>query len=71
MIVYIGIAFALLVLAAGIISAANAAKPYADEQAKKAFASELADKCRTPPGYSDEQWKQHMGHHPDLYKECL
>lgn len=30
-----------------------------------------ADKCATPEGYTDEQWKQHMGHHPDQYKECL
>ncbi len=29
------------------------------------------DKCATPSGYTDEQWKEHMGHHPDLYKECL
>lgn len=30
-----------------------------------------ADKCATPQGYTDEEWKEHMGHHPDLYKECL
>ena len=29
------------------------------------------DKCKTPAGYTDEQWKEHMGHHPDQYKECL
>ena len=36
-----------------------------------AIASELGDKCATPPGYTDEQWREHMGHHPDRYKECL
>jgi len=29
------------------------------------------DKCATPAGYTDEQWREHMGHHPDQYKECL
>lgn len=30
-----------------------------------------ADKCAAPAGYTDEQWKEHMGHHPDQYAECL
>jgi len=34
-------------------------------------ASELPDKCKTPEGYTDEQWREHMGHHPDRYRECL
>ncbi len=38
---------------------------------QKAMKSDLADKCKTPPGYTDEQWKEHMGHHPDQYAECL
>ena len=39
--------------------------------AARAFTSELPDKCKTPAGYTDEQWRQHMGHHPDRYAECL
>ncbi len=35
------------------------------------FSAELSEKCKTPPGYTDQQWKEHMGHHPDRYKECL
>ncbi len=31
----------------------------------------LSDKCKTQSGYTDEQWKEHMGHHPDFYEECL
>ena len=38
---------------------------------RKGIASELNDKCATPPGYTDESWKEHMSHHPDRYKECL
>ena len=34
-------------------------------------AAELSDKCAVPPGQDPEQWKQHLGHHPDLYAECL
>ena len=29
------------------------------------------DKCSPPAGYSIEEWIEHMGHHPDIYKECL
>lgn len=38
---------------------------------RKAMSSELTDKCATPPGYTDESWREHMSHHPDRYKECL
>ncbi|MBI5065166.1 hypothetical protein HZA97_02915 [Candidatus Woesearchaeota archaeon] len=34
-------------------------------------AAELSSKCTAPPGYSQEQWTEHMGHHPDQYAECL
>ena len=34
-------------------------------------ADEASDKCQTPAGYTDEQWREHMGHHPDRYSECL
>jgi len=30
-----------------------------------------ADKCSAPEGYTDAQWKAHMSHHPEMYKECL
>ena len=29
------------------------------------------DKCATPSGYTDAEWKEHMGHHPDMYAGCL
>ena len=29
------------------------------------------DICKTPAGYTDQQWIEHMSHHPDLYSECL
>lgn len=29
------------------------------------------DKCKAPPGYTEEQWKEHMGHHPEQYEGCL
>ncbi len=29
------------------------------------------DKCATPTGYTDESWREHMSHHPDMYAECL
>lgn len=30
-----------------------------------------SDKCKAPEGYTEAKWAEHMGHHPDLYKECL
>lgn len=38
---------------------------------EKAISVQLDDKCATPPGYTDESWKEHMSHHPDMYEECL
>ena len=29
------------------------------------------DICKTPAGYTDQQWIEHMSHHPDRYFECL
>lgn len=39
---------------------------------QSAIASENPlDKCKTPQGYTDQEWREHMGHHPDKYRECL
>lgn len=29
------------------------------------------DKCDTPRGQTEEEWREHMSHHPSMYKECL
>ncbi len=34
-------------------------------------AAELSSKCAAPAGYTQEQWTEHMGHHPEQYAECL
>ncbi|MBI4173619.1 MAG: hypothetical protein HY519_02760 [Candidatus Aenigmarchaeota archaeon] len=71
---YAAIAAALVILAVGIISATSmpgAAKPYTQGQFQQAMDSQLPDKCQTPPGYTDAKWREHMGHHPELYQECL
>lgn len=28
-------------------------------------------KCSPPPGQTEESWKEHMSHHPNIYKDCL
>lgn len=43
----------------------------ASRNAEEYFRAELADKCQTPPGYTDKDWQEHMSHHPDQYAECL
>lgn len=27
--------------------------------------------CATPAGYTEQQWKEHMSHHPERYAACL
>jgi len=47
-------------------------QPYTNEQYQNALASEnTQDICATPAGYTDKDWKEHMSHHPDRYKQCL
>jgi hypothetical protein len=29
------------------------------------------DKCKVQSGYTEKSWKEHLSHHPDIYKECL
>lgn len=31
----------------------------------------VEDKCSPAPGYDEESWREHMSHHPNIYKECL
>ncbi len=31
----------------------------------------VEDKCSPPAGYEEEDWREHMSHHPDIYRECL
>ncbi len=49
----------------------NSVVKTADNFNKFKAAENPDDKCATPSGYTDEQWKEHMGHHPDMYAECL
>lgn len=67
--VYILIAAALVVMAFSVYTLINA--NYYGSDYQKAVSSELEDICATPPGYTDESWRQHMSHHPDMYAECL
>ena len=34
-------------------------------------AENSSNPCETPSGYTDEAWREHMGHHPDRYAQCL
>lgn len=37
------------------------------------YGNSVEDKCNPPEGgsYTEESWREHMSHHPDIYKECL
>jgi len=40
-------------------------------QAWKDSGRDLEDKCSPKQGYTEQSWKEHMSHHPDVYSECL
>lgn len=42
-----------------------------DAKYNEFVSNEQDDICATPPGYTDQQWIEHMGHHPDRYAKCL
>jgi len=44
---------------------------YGSAYQKALAAQDPNDICATPPGYTDEEWRTHMGHHPDTYAQCL
>jgi len=29
------------------------------------------DICSPAPGYTEESWREHMSHHPNIYAECF
>ena len=37
----------------------------------QATGNSIEDKCSPAPGYTEEAWREHMSHHPDIYNECL
>ena len=66
---YIILAVIFIVLVFSITSMFK--KDYTEEDYNKFISAEQQDKCATPPGYTDEEWKDHMSHHPNIYAECL
>ena len=30
-----------------------------------------AGKCAVAPGYTEQEWYEHMSHHPNIYAECF
>ncbi len=68
-VLYLLLAVIFIVLVFSITSMFK--KDYTEDDYAQFVSAEQQDKCATPSGYTDEEWKEHMGHHPDRYKECL
>ena len=68
-----GVLLLVIVIAIGFgVSGAYSSAGHTDARFQTAISAQNSDdKCATPSGYTDEQWREHMGHHPDLYRECL
>ena len=65
-IILAGVALLLFYAGAGFVK-----QNYFGVNYQKALDSQGEDKCKAPEGYTEEEWKEHMSHHPDQYKECL
>lgn len=63
--------FSIGKIGAAQINSGSVALASTPQNFQKFVSAELPDKCKTPPGYSDADWKEHLGHHPDRYAECL
>ncbi|MBI2530054.1 MAG: hypothetical protein HYW05_02845 [Candidatus Diapherotrites archaeon] len=65
--------FLIAVLAALLIALAFGAWAIISQQnyQKAVSAENPEDICKAPAGYTQEQWEEHMGHHPDRYAQCL
>lgn len=62
----------VLLIAVSMLTVSTAPPIQNTPQNFQAFVSaELDDECATPEGYTDEEWQQHMSHHPDRYSNCL
>ena len=33
--------------------------------------NQKSDLCTPEQGYTEQEWIEHMSHHPQIYKECL
>ena len=40
-------------------------------QAWKDATKSSDDICKPGPGYTESSWREHMSHHPNIYKKCL
>ncbi|MBI4153883.1 hypothetical protein HY501_00965 [Candidatus Woesearchaeota archaeon] len=71
-VLYSAIIIAVFVLAFSVVTMLQTGQTkYTESDYQQAMSAELPDKCATPPGYTDASWREHMGHHPDQYAECL
>jgi hypothetical protein len=63
---------AVLAYAAAVFFLGNTGEQNTRENYNEYLSNENKDNiCLTPQGYTDQQWKEHMSHHPDRYAECL
>ncbi len=63
----------LVVIVIGLVFSISTffSKGYSQKEYDKFVSAEGNNKCETPEGYTDQEWKDHMSHHPKRYKECL
>ena len=66
--------YAIIVAAAAIVAVSAfmfISSRYGANYQKAMSAQNPNDICATPSGYTDQQWREHMSHHPDMYVGCL
>ncbi len=61
----------LVVLVIGALAWTLYSTFYGADYKKAISAEDKNDLCKAPEGYTQQEWEEHMSHHPDGYKECL
>lgn len=71
--VLVGAIALLSMVIIGFATTGSASKPnyYGAQYTAALKAEDPNDECKTPEGYTDAQWREHWGHHPDRYAKCL
>lgn len=56
---------------ASVTPAAAVSMPSPGGYAAAKAAEDPNNPCQPPPGYTEADWRTHMSHHPDQYRQCL
>ena len=60
----------LTFISSGVLKVKNLDKEANSNSVSSKSYDNLPEKCKPPPGYTEELWKEHLGHHAET-QDCL